>query len=191
MLYVSRTMPLAFSSLSHGELAFGFFNIETDMLLLDRLFFFAQPFCHTVVEAQTSAHQARMNAWHIHDRNDIGDLHGAIAGVRLVGFIGETYQKWPFPENHYDFKQNPNGYQNRSLIENMIIRWGRPTTISLCRNPADETVAIGGYVFSNLVFQQLIDYVYLGGYPRWKDGVRPFYVDDMIKTLQNQTKRAP
>ena len=29
-------MPLAFESLSHGTIAFGFFNIESDLLLLDR-----------------------------------------------------------------------------------------------------------------------------------------------------------
>jgi hypothetical protein len=31
-------MPLAFQSLSHGTITFGFFNIESDMLLLDRYF---------------------------------------------------------------------------------------------------------------------------------------------------------
>jgi hypothetical protein len=35
-------MPLAFESLSHGTIAFGFFNIESDMLLLDRYFLFAE-----------------------------------------------------------------------------------------------------------------------------------------------------
>jgi hypothetical protein len=33
-------MPLAFESESHGTIAFGFFNIESDVLLLDRYFFF-------------------------------------------------------------------------------------------------------------------------------------------------------
>ncbi|MGD2186296.1 MAG: hypothetical protein PVI71_09215 [Desulfobacterales bacterium] len=32
-------MPLAFESLSHGSIAFGFFNIETDMLLLENYFY--------------------------------------------------------------------------------------------------------------------------------------------------------
>ena len=41
-------MPLAFESLSHGTVAFGFFNIESDMLLLDRYFFFAGDFCDCV-----------------------------------------------------------------------------------------------------------------------------------------------
>lgn len=34
-------MPLAFQSLNRGRAAFGFFNIETDMLLLDNHFMFA------------------------------------------------------------------------------------------------------------------------------------------------------
>ena len=38
-------MPLAFESLSHRTIAFGFFNIESDMLLLDRYFLFAEDFC--------------------------------------------------------------------------------------------------------------------------------------------------
>jgi len=31
-------MPLEFDSLSHGKIAFGFFNIETDMILLGHYF---------------------------------------------------------------------------------------------------------------------------------------------------------
>jgi len=38
-------MPLAFDSSSHGKIAFGFFNIETDMLLLENYFIFATQFC--------------------------------------------------------------------------------------------------------------------------------------------------
>ncbi len=38
-------MPLAFDSLSHGIVAFGFFNIESDMLILEQYFFFATEFC--------------------------------------------------------------------------------------------------------------------------------------------------
>jgi hypothetical protein len=33
-------MPLAFRATSHGMVVFGFFNVETDLLLLDRLFLF-------------------------------------------------------------------------------------------------------------------------------------------------------
>ena len=69
-------MPLSFESQSHGQVAFGFFNIASDMLLLERYFFFA----------------------------------------------------------------------------------------------------IGPYRFTARMFQQLINYVWQGGYSRWKNGVRPSYV---------------
>ena len=57
-------MPLLFKSRSHGQLPFGFFNIEIDMLLLDRSFFFAEEFCRAVVElARTvAAGEPRMEA---------------------------------------------------------------------------------------------------------------------------------
>jgi len=41
-------MPLAFRSISHGILPFGFFNIESDLLLLDHYFLFASNFCKNV-----------------------------------------------------------------------------------------------------------------------------------------------
>ena len=37
-------MPLEFQSISHGKIAFGFFNIETDMILLGHYFLFARDF---------------------------------------------------------------------------------------------------------------------------------------------------
>ena len=38
-------MPLAFESLNRGTIAFGFFNIDTDLLLLQQYFLFADDFC--------------------------------------------------------------------------------------------------------------------------------------------------
>jgi len=43
-------MPLASKSLNFGSIALGFFNIESDMLLLERYFFFASDFCETIDE---------------------------------------------------------------------------------------------------------------------------------------------
>ena len=43
-------MPLLFESLSHGEIPFGFFNIETDMILLNNYFFFASDMSDHVVK---------------------------------------------------------------------------------------------------------------------------------------------
>ena len=43
-------MPISFPSKSHGQIPIGFFNIETDMLLMDHYFFFSTDFCEWVVE---------------------------------------------------------------------------------------------------------------------------------------------
>ena len=51
-------MPLAFQSKSHGSVAFGFFHIETDMLLLDRCFFFCTDFCRVLSEMAASGDAA-------------------------------------------------------------------------------------------------------------------------------------
>ena len=44
-------MPLEFESISHGKIAFGFFNIETDMILLNQYFLFAEDICHYIIQA--------------------------------------------------------------------------------------------------------------------------------------------
>ena len=48
-------MPLAFDSISHGSIAFGFFNIESDMLLCDHYFLFADEFCRYVEDIAINA----------------------------------------------------------------------------------------------------------------------------------------
>jgi hypothetical protein len=87
-------MPLAVESLSHGTIAFGFFNIESDMLLLNRYFIFAEDFCSNAGKIAKNGGDQPYNAcWPIQfigAVEDIGDLTGAIHGVRFSGFIGET-----------------------------------------------------------------------------------------------------
>ena len=111
-------MPLAFESLSHGTIAFGFFNIESDMLLCDRYFFFAEDFCRNIADMADrggdQVYQANWPVWLIEAADDIGDLMGAIHGVRYTGFIGELYCRYPFPRQPEEFKQNPAGPQTRS-----------------------------------------------------------------------------
>ena len=86
-------MPLAFHSLSHGRIAFGFFNIESDMLLLEHYFFFAREFCEEISSlAQRRERGAYETPWRVFDmaeREQIGDLMGAIHGTRFTGFIGD------------------------------------------------------------------------------------------------------
>jgi hypothetical protein len=47
-----------------------------------------------------------------------------------------------------------------------------------------ETVSISEYLFTKTVFHQLVQYVWVGGYPRWKDGIRPDYVMEMKSSLE-------
>jgi hypothetical protein len=49
-------MPLSFESMSHGTIAFGFFNIESDMLLLEQYFLFGSEFCRHIGEMAENAH---------------------------------------------------------------------------------------------------------------------------------------
>ncbi|MCA1793126.1 MAG: hypothetical protein LC660_04495 [Desulfobacteraceae bacterium] len=54
-------MPLSFDSASHGPAAFGFFNIESDMLLLERFFFFCDDFCTWITSLADQASPALLD----------------------------------------------------------------------------------------------------------------------------------
>ena len=183
-------MPLAFESLSHGTVAFGFFQIESDMLLLEDLFFFADRFCAAVVELARApagaAAEARIEGWRIADPASIGNLHGAIAGVDLSGFIGATYRAWPFPAKPEDFKQNPEGFRTQGRVRAMIEPFGKPEEIPLRRDPREGTFSVAEYGFDEPGFRGLIEYVDRGGYPRWKGEIRPACVKAMTEVLRGQ-----
>jgi len=173
-------MPLEFQSLSHGPIAFGFFNIETDMLLLEHYFLFAKEFCNYISElAKRKTGDSNEDTWRVYaieQRVDIGNLMGAIHGVSYQGFIGEVYKRFPFPERQEDFKQKPDGYKNRATVEEIIKKYASMIDISLVVDKNREKITIGEYIFSRDSFQELLKYVWRGGYPRWKDEVRPDYV---------------
>lgn len=99
-------MPLSFPSINHGNIAFGFFNIESDMLLLEHHFFFADQFCSWMGELATRETVSGVNGsvFHIPDASDIGDLMGAIHGMHFTGFLGEIYRLFPFPVDPLLFK---------------------------------------------------------------------------------------
>ncbi len=176
-------MPLAFESISHGTIAFGFFNIESDMLLLDRYFFFATDFCEAVCKMAEEQGGTTIKfpfpAYVIKNPADIGDLHGGIAGTHYSGFIGETYKKHPFPKEQINFKQQTEGYKTRDEFERMIQNFGKPVKMVLRKSSRKDQVLIGPYVFSLPGFLQLIEYVIQGGYPKWLDGIAPDYVAKM------------
>jgi hypothetical protein len=185
-------MPLAFESLSHGTIAFGFFNIESDMLLCDRYFFFADDFCARVAEMAEHAggqgYQAHWQVQTIADAEEIGDLMGAIHGVRFTGFIGELYRRFPFPQQPKEFKQNPEGAQTQTLVTEIISKYARKKEIQLVVDNEKMETAIGPYHFNRSQFQELLKYVWLGGYPRWKNSTRPAYVTEMKNKILRNSK---
>lgn len=185
-------MPLAFDSLSHGEVAFGFFNIETDMLLLEDHFFFAGDFCQGIVDISAGLPDEKTVSLdgYILEHRVIGNLMGAIAGVELWGFIGDIYNKFPFPHRPEGFKQNPEGFKTRDVVETVIRRYSGPLTIPMSVNASSSIAEIGGYRFSDQQFHKLLGYVWAGGYPRWKDEVRPFYVVEMKAKIESSSHPA-
>ena len=179
-------MPLQFESISHGPIAFGFFNIETDMLLLNQYFFFARDFCHDIVqfsENDKETYEAPWEVYPIEKGVEIGNLMGAIHGIDHSGFIGEVYMLFPFPEKRRAFKQNPEGFRNRSIIEKMIQKYAKRTNMSFLVDQKNDKISIGEYVFSKTAFQELIKYIWVGGFPRWKDEIRPEYIMTMKKKI--------
>lgn len=181
-------MPLAFESLNRGTVAFGFFNIDTDLLLLQQYFLFADDFCSLLAGIAEDIRQEPFEtAWPVYSIDDprkIGDLMAAIHGIRYTGFIGEVYKQFPFPRREADFKQKPEGFQNRDWMISLLEKWAARKTIPVRVDREHETVSIGEYLFTKEVFHQLIHYVWVGGYPRWKDEIRPDYVMDMKFRLE-------
>jgi len=182
-------MPLEFQTISHGPVAFGFFNIETDLLLLERYFFFARDFCddlHRMAQegpgSTPGAHQ--WEAHFIRKAEDVGDLMGAIHGIRFLGFIGEVYRHFPFPTHPKGFKQKPEGSRNREVIDSIMEKYAQKVSIAVTPDQESGTIEIGEYIFSREEFHELIDYVWLGGYPRWKEGIRPDYVMHMKERIE-------
>ena len=184
-------MPLAFDSISHGAIAFGFFNIDSDMLLLDRYFFFATEFCSNIIKMVEhqgpGQYETSWDVYEIPDPGEIGDLMGAIHGIHHSGFIGEVYQRFPFPKRPEDFKQKPEGYKTRNHVEEIIKKYARLIEIPFLIDENREEVSIGPYRFTKISFLELIRYVWQGGYPRWKDEVRPDYVMAMKEAIDINT----
>jgi hypothetical protein len=176
-------MPLAFASRTHGTIAFGFFNIEIDLLLLDRLFFFAGDFSMVLTDL-LSAPRTALAGWRLLDPALMGDLHGAIAGEDLGGLIGATYARWPFPRAPEDFRQNPEGTRNRIEVEDLVDGFAGRERIACARDDAFSSFSIGEYGFNKPRIAALVTYVERGGYPRWKDDVQPVYVRQMMASLK-------
>jgi hypothetical protein len=110
----------------------------------------------------------------------MGDIHG----IRYLGFIGEVYKLFPFPLRPEEFKQNPEGDQTRSVVGEIVRRYAAMISIPVMINHTKDRISIGEYLFSKATFRELISYVWRGGYPRWKNEVRPQYVLEMKRILE-------
>jgi len=175
-------MPIAFDSLSHGQIVFGFYNIETDALLLNEQFFFCTDFCAALRAVKTAPARANLPGHVFARQEDIGDLMGAIHGVRHTGYLGELYTLWPFPTDPAGFRQKLYGAQNRKQALEVLARHARPAEITL-EHLEDGGAKIGPYHFSQDQFTELLGYVKRGGMPTWEgfeDGRRPDYVSVML-----------
>jgi len=157
------------------------------MLLLENHFFFADDFCRWIKimskEDDSGVKKFDHPVYFIEDPNEIGDLMGAIHGIRFTGIIGKLYTLFPFPDDPAAFKQNPSGFKTREIVKSHIepVSSFRDLSIEIYK---DDRVKIGSFLFDKGVFHKLIQYVWMGGYPRWKDEKRPGYVLDMKKCVQ-------
>jgi hypothetical protein len=183
-------MPLLFQSINHGEIPFGFFNIETDMILLNNYFLFASDMSDLVVKlAGNDGGLDQHQTWSVYtlEAGQIGNLMGAINGIVFEGFIGEVYTHFPFPHEPEKFKQNPEGYKTRGLIEGIVHRYVSSSLITVRVDSASQGLKIGEYHFSKLGFHALLGYLWAGGYPRWKDGIRPLYILKMREAVERSS----
>jgi len=177
-------MPLGFYSVSHGQVAFGFFHIETHMVLLNDLFFWARDICafFRALAQKTGDRHGELQAWRL-GGPDAGNLHGAIAGVDHGGFIGELYRQRPFPKRREDFKQHTGeGFPPRA-VEDLINRHGQPFAAALKAETRSGLVTIGEYAFDKSGLCGLAGYLLMGGMPRWQNELAPGYVADMGRAM--------
>jgi hypothetical protein len=181
-------MPLAFESTSHGSFAFGFFNIRSDMLLLEDRFFFATDFCAWMTGLAARGEEGvfgeTWDVWTIDRPEAIGDLMGAIRGIRFTGFIGETYRRHPFPADPSSFAQAPEGDGTQAEYAEMIAGYARRGAIRFEARRETGVVSIGDIEMTAAVFCDLVRYVWRGGYPKWRDSVRPPYVLEMRRAVE-------
>jgi len=178
-------MPLSFQTISHGEIPVGFFNIDTDMILINDYFVFASDFCECIKEWTKGEEnvESEVEMYVIDNLEKIGNLMGAIAGRVHTGFIGEVYKKFPFPEKREDFKQKPEGYKSRKDIEQIIKKFAERRNIPIAISKTKATISIGDYGFNTEQFHEVISYLWCGGMPKWKDEKRPKYIEEMMKAV--------
>ena len=138
-------MPMGFKTLSHGEIPIGFFNIESDMFLINNYFIFATDLCKAITKwAKGKDEQTdELEMYVIEDPDDIGNLMGAINGIVFTGFIGELYKLYPFPEKPEDFKQKTEGCKTQKEVEEMINKYSKRDKIEIIISKESGMISIG------------------------------------------------
>lgn len=178
-------MPIGFNTQSHGEIPIGFFNIDTDMLLMNKYFVFVSDFCNWIIgwTKETGDLSIEQEFYMIERPEDIGNLMGAITGELFTGFIGEVYKKYPFPKKPEDFRQKPEGYNNRAVVEKIVKKYGSEKSIKISTNEKEQTITIGEYIFTSDQFHEVMYYIWRGGMPKWTEDKMPKYVEEMMKAV--------
>jgi hypothetical protein len=157
------------------------------MILLNNYFFFASDMSdHVIKLAENNVGMRQDQTWPVYilEAGQVGNLMGAISGVVFEGFIGEVYMHFPFPYEPEKFKQNPEGYKTREFIEEKIHRYTSLSSIPTVADMTEQTLKIGEYHFNKPGFHALLGYLWAGGYPRWKDGLRPLYILKMREAIE-------
>jgi hypothetical protein len=185
LCYYTESMPIGFDTQSHGVIPVGFFNIDTDMLLINNYFIFASDLCQAISDWTKGADDIDTNLkmYVIEDEQDMGNLMGAISGIVFTGFIGEVYKLYPFPKAPEDFRQKPEGDKTQEQVEKLIKKFGKQKKIQIKVSKGKQTIAIGEYIFKKESFHEVILYIWRGGMPMWRDDEQPKYVKDMMKAV--------
>ena len=100
---------------------------------------------------------------------------------------GRRTSPGPSPAAQEDFKQQPEGWQNRVPAEEIAREFGDFRDVPFQFDKERSTVDIGIYKFDKLGFRELILYVWRGGMPMWRDEIRPQYVLDMMDAVNTST----
>lgn len=180
-------MPIGFQTMSHGEIPIGFFNIESDIFLINNYFIFASELSKAIQNWTKGEDELEMDLkmYIIEDNKNIGNLMGAINGVIFTGFIGELYKLFPFPAKPEDFKQKTGGYKTQKEVDAIIQKYAKLEPVKVIISRDENAITIGEYEFKKEQFHEVIAYIWRGGMPMWKDDIRPDYVEEMMKAVLN------
>jgi len=74
---------------------------------------------------------------------------------------------------------------HKAVVRDMISDYTRQVLLPVEANHRALEVDIGEYKFSCKTFQEIIKYIWPGGYPRWRDAIRPNYVLDMKSKIED------